>query len=165
MIFVLTGNGKGKTTSAVGMGVRAAGAGQKVLMVQFLKDGSSSEINVSKKIKNFKIKSFGRSGFGPCSEKDYQLAKSGFLFAKKSAFSEKYNLLILDEINVVLNFKLLNIKEVIELLKECGKELDVVLTGRYCPEEIMEIADLVTEFKEVKHYFKKGIKARKGIEL
>jgi len=164
MIFVLTGNGKGKTTSAVGMGVRAAGAGQKVLMVQFLKTGTSSEINVIKKVRGFTIKSFGRSGFGPCSEKDYQLAKSGFLFAKKSADSEKYNLLILDEINLALDFKLLNLEEVIDFLKEYGRKLDVVLTGRYCPKEIMKIADLVTEFKEIKHYFKKRVKARKGIE-
>lgn len=171
MIYVLTGKGKGKTTCALGMGMRAAGAGKKVLMTQFLKDGSSSEINVIKKINDFEIRFFGRPGFGPFSKKDSQLVKSGFLLTKKAclpigmaAQSKKCEFLILDEINVALHFKLLGIKEVLEFLKEYGKKLDVVLTGRYCPKEIIEMADLVTEFKEVKHYFKKKIKAREGIE-
>jgi len=161
MIYVLTGNGKGKTTSAIGMGIRAAGAGKKVLMVQFLKDGASSEVKVIEKIENFELKSFGRPGFGPYSKRDYELVKGGFLFAKKS---KKYNLLILDEINVVLGFKLLGVREIIAFLNDYGKKLDVVLTGRYCPKEIIKIADLVTEFKEVKHYFKKKVKARRGFE-
>jgi len=165
MIYVFTGNGKGKTTSAVGMGVRAVGAGKKILMVQFLKAGASSEINVIKKIKGFIVKSFGRPGFGPYSKKDSRLAKSGFLFAKKSAGSGKYELLILDEINVALKFKLIEKKEVIEFLRGYGKNLDIVLTGRYCPKEIIKIADLITEFKEVKHYFKKKTKAKSGIEF
>ncbi|MDO8559076.1 MAG: cob(I)yrinic acid a,c-diamide adenosyltransferase [bacterium] len=198
MIYVLTGNGKGKTTSALGMGLRAAGAGKNVLMAQFLKDGSSSEIKEIKKISNFQTKSFGRPGFGPYSEKDSRLAKSGFLFAKKfcllaslrlrrsgpagRAQSQKYALLILDEINVAMHFKLIGIKEVVEFLREYGKNIDIVLTGRYCPKEIIKVADLVTEFKEIKHYFKKAcllaslrlrrsgpagraFKARKGIEL
>ena len=84
MIYVLTGNGKGKTTSALGMGLRAAGAGKNVLMAQFLKDGASSEIREIKKISNFQTESFGRPGFGPYSEKDSRLAKSGFLFVKKT---------------------------------------------------------------------------------
>lgn len=163
MIYVLTGDGKGKTTSALGMGLRAAGAGKKVLMVQFLKDGTSSEIKAIQKISNFQIKSFGRSGFGPYSAKDSRLVKSGFLFAVKSA--QSYSLLILDEINVALHFKLIGLKEVVEFLREYGKEIDIVLTGRYCPKEIIKMADLATEFREIKHYFKKGIKARKGIEL
>jgi len=171
MIYVLTGNGKGKTTSALGMGLRAAGAGKNVLMVQFLKDGASSEIKEIKKINNFQTKSFGRPGFGPYSEKDSRLVKSGFLFAQKAAQSKKYSLLILDEINVATYLKLIGVKEVVEFLREYGKNIDIVLTGRYCPEEIIKIADLATEFKEIKHYFKRAclpagraFKARKGIE-
>ena len=164
MIYVLTGNGKGKTTSALGMGIRAAGAGKNVLMAQFLKDGRSSEIKAIKKISNFQIKSFGRPGFGPYSANDSRLAKLGFLFAKKSVQSKKYHLLILDEINIALNFKLIDIKEVIEFLNDYGKKIDIVLTGRSCPQEIIKIADLATDFKEVKHYFRKNIKPRKGIE-
>lgn len=164
MIFVFTGNGKGKTTSALGMALRAAGAGKKVLMVQFLKDGSSSEVKAIEKVDNFEIRSFGRPGFGPYSEKDFQLAKLGFIFAKKEAESQRYSLLMLDEINVALKFKLIDLKEAIAFLKEYGKKLDVILTGRYCPKEILKIADSATEFKELKHYFNKGVKARKGIE-
>ncbi|MBI2041625.1 MAG: cob(I)yrinic acid a,c-diamide adenosyltransferase [Candidatus Nealsonbacteria bacterium] len=164
MIYVLTGNGKGKTTSALGMGMRAAGAGKNVLMVQFLKDGTSSEINEIKKISNFQIKSFGRPGFGPYFKEDSQLAKSGFIFAQNSAQSQKYSLLLLDEINVAMHFKLIGVEEVVEFLKEYGKNTDIVLTGRYCPKEIIKIADLVTELKEIKHYFKKRSVARKGIE-
>ena len=164
MIYVLTGNGKGKTTSALGMGLRAAGAGKNVLMAQFLKDGASSEIKEIKKINSFQTKSFGRPGFGPYSEKDSRLAKSGFLFAKKACRLQKCDLLILDEINVAMHFKLIGVKEVVEFLREYGKNIDIVLTGRYCPKEIIKIADLVTEFKEVKHYFNKKDIARKGIE-
>lgn len=167
MIYILTGNGKGKTTSALGMGLRAVGAGKKVLMVQFLKDGASSEIKAIEKINNFQIKNFGRPGFGPYSQEDSQLVKLGFLFVKKACLpvGKKYDLLILDEINIALGLKLMNIKEVVEFLKEYGKKLDIVLTGRYCPGETIKMADLVTEFKEIKHYFKKGVKARKGIEF
>ena len=166
MIYVLTGNGKGKTTCALGMGLRAVGDKKRVLMVQFLKDGASSEIKAIKKINNFQTKSFGRPGFGPYSEKDSQLARLGFIFAKKSVESKKYDPLILDEINVALHFKLIDIREVIEFSKEYGKKLDIVLTGRYCPKEIIKIADLITEFKEIKHYFKKArLPARRGIEF
>lgn len=164
MIYVFTGNGKGKTTSAVGMGMRAVGAGSKVLMIQFLKTGDSSENRAIKKIKNFKIRSFGRPGFGPYGDKDFLLAKKGWDFLKKEAGKGKYHLIILDEINLVLKFKLLAFKDVLTFLKSRGKKIDVVLTGRYCPKEIIDMADLVTEFKEIKHYFKKGIKAKKGRE-
>ncbi|MBI2626510.1 MAG: cob(I)yrinic acid a,c-diamide adenosyltransferase, partial [Candidatus Nealsonbacteria bacterium] len=159
MIFVFTGNGKGKTTSALGMALRAAGAGKKVLMVQFLKDGSSSEIKIIKKIKNFKVRSFGRPGFGPYSEKDSQLARLGFLFANNIAKLKKCDLLVLDEFNAALKFKLIDLREAIEFLKEYGRKLDIVLTGRYCPKEIVRMADLATEFKEVRHYYTKNKKA------
>jgi len=145
MIYVLTGNGKGKTTSAIGMGIRAVGAGQKVLMVQFLKNGKSSEIRVIKKIKNF----------------NFRLEKNLNFLGKAK---KKYHLIILDEINVAIKFGLLNTEEVIKILKKCKKTPDLVLTGRWCPKEIIKIADLVTEFKEIKHYYRKGIKARKGRE-
>ncbi len=169
MIYVLTGNGKGKTTCALGMGLRAAGAGFNVLMVQFLKTGDSSENKIVKKIKNFKIRSFGRKGFAPFTEKDAALARQGFDFLKREA--ENHRLVIMDEINVAMKYKLIDVKKVISFLNSQGKKRDIVLTGRYCPQEIIRKADLVTEFKEVKHYFKKaclrrqGVKARKGIEF
>jgi cob(I)alamin adenosyltransferase len=162
MIFVLTGNGKGKTTSAVGMGIRAAGAGKAVLMIQFLKDGSSSENKIIAKIKNFKAKAFGRKGFAPYGEKDRALAEKGLKFLKKEMSG--FQMVILDEINVALDKKIVGIGEIMPILEKCGESRDLVLTGRNAPAVILKKADLVTEFKEAKHYFNKGIKARKGIE-
>lgn len=184
MIFVLTGNGKGKTTSAIGMGVRAAGAARRVLMVQFLKPpNSSSEVKVIRKIKNFDIRSFGKQGFivpkrylkkhpelkkigvREAEEDDFQLAAKGLDLAKR-AIDSKYNILILDESCVALNLGLIEIEGVMPILRKASfsQEIDVVLTGRQCPRKIVRIADLVTEFEEKKHYYKKGVKPRKGIE-
>jgi len=191
MIYVLTGNGKGKTTSGIGMGIRAVGAGKKVLMVQFLKTKSlTSESAVIEKIKNFEIESFGREGFflpqrelkknpelkkmgvKALSKKDFQLAKRGFNLIKKAAESKKYQLLILDEICIAIYFGLIDKKDILSFLKKISKkaypgnaeEFDIVLTGRYCPKEIIKIADLVTEMKEIRHYYQRKIEAREGIE-
>lgn len=187
MIYIFTGNGKGKTTAAVGMGIRAVGAGKKVLMVQFMKpDGGSSEIGVVNKIKNFEVKSFGRKGFylpeseikknpdlkkwgvKPLGEKDIELAEKGILFAEnkiKENNGKKVDLLILDEINLVLNYKLLSRKKVVSFLKKWSKKIDIVLTGRYCPREILADGDLVTEMREIKHYYQQKKGAKKGIEF
>ena len=182
MLFVLTGQGKGKTTCAIGMGVRAAGAGRKVLMVQFLKSGKISENKVLAGIDNFQVKSFGRDiciSKENVSDKDFELAKQGFQFAKKSLLEESCDFLILDEICVALHFGLFKEKEVLDFLSVSlrgalrrysaqaprrGNPTDIILTGRYCPQEIIEIADLVTELKEVKHHYQQNQKARKGIE-
>lgn len=182
MIYVLTGNGKGKTTCSIGMGVRAVGAGKKVLMIQFLKTGASSENKIVEEIKNFKVKSFGREGFflppgelkrrpelkkigiKPLSSKDSQLASLGLKLAIQAAQSQKYELLILDEVNVAAHFELINIKKLLNFLKQYGKDLDIVLTGRNCPSPIFEVADLITDFKEVKHPYQKGKGAKKGID-
>lgn len=179
MIYVLTGDGKGKTTSAVGMGVRSVGAGKRVLMIQFLKTGTS-EKRVIEKINNYDIRTFGRAGFflpskelennpqlkekgvKPLEDRDLKLAEEGFKMAEDNL--KKYDLLILDEIFIALKFNLLDKKRVITFLKKNKNKTDIVLTGRDCPEEIMEIADLVSEIKEKKHYYKKGVGPRKGIE-
>lgn len=181
MIYVLTGNGKGKTTSAIGMGLRAVGAGKKVFMIQFLKTGSS-ENEAIKKIKNFNIEPFGREGLflpraeleenpqlkkkgvKPLIKKDFELAEKGFDLVKKIVKSKDCDFLILDEVFIVLKFNLLDKKTVLDFLKKNRKKLDIVLTGRYCPSQILKIADLITDFKEKRHYYKKGIKSRKGIE-
>jgi len=183
MIYILTGNGKGKTTSAIGMGLRAVGAGKKVFMIQFLKDGSSAENKVIKKIKKFQIRSFGRKGFflpastlqrcprlkkigvKPLSKKDFELAEAGFKLVKKISRDKACDLLILDEMNLAVHFGLIPKREFLNFLKENKKKLDIVLTGRYCPKDFFSIADLVTEFKEKKHYYRKGVKAKKGIEF
>ncbi len=161
MIQVYTGNGKGKTTAAIGLGMRAIGAGQKVLLIQFLKDGQSSEL---KSIK-FDFKTFGQKGFinkDNLNKRDFNLAEQGFSFFKKELKKKKYDLIILDEINHIFNFKLIEIDDLINLIKD-EKKTEIILTGRNAPKKIIQIADLVTEMKEVKHYFKK-IKARRGIE-
>ena len=163
MIFVLTGKGKGKTTCALGMGIRAVGAGKKVLMVQFLKTGDSSENKVISRIENFDSRAFGRRGFAPFSKRDAVLAERAMEFLEKEA--GKYQFLIMDEINVALEHNLLDIKRVLSFLGAHRKNKHMVLTGRGCKKEIIGIADLVTESREVKHYFKKSVKAIKGIEF
>ena len=167
MIQVYTGNGKGKTTAAFGLALRAAGAGLKVYIGQFLKGRNYSELKTLKKIKNIKVEQFGRRCFikkAP-DKKDIILAKSGLEKIKKIIAKKNYDMVILDEINIALKLKLLDLKEVIKLIKKTPKNLELILTGRYAPSAILKIADLVSQIKEVKHYYKKGIKARKGIEF
>jgi cob(I)alamin adenosyltransferase len=178
MIFVLTGEGKGKTTSAIGMGIRALGAGRKVLMVQFLKF-PTSEAKILSNLNNFALKTFGEKGFvvpkeimekkkskglREISEKDRELARKGFALARKWAEEGKCDFLILDELTWAINLSLLDKKEVLDFLKEFAGKIDIVITGRNCPEEILQIADLVTEMKMIRHPYQKGIGPRKGIE-
>lgn len=168
MIHIYTSNGKGKTTASLGLGLRAAGAGKKVLLIQFLKNGESSEIKAIKKIKNFDVKVFGKKGFlnkNKLTKKDFNLARQGFNFVRKAVKSKKYGLIILDEINLINNFGLIKTNDLISLIKKTPSEIELILTGRNASKEIIQLADLVTEMKEIKHYYKKGIKARKGIEF
>jgi len=168
MLQVYTGQGKGKTTSSLGLALRAIGSGKKVLLIQFLKDGQSSEIKAIRKyLPNFKVKSYGRSVFltkTKLLKKDYQLADQGINLAKDALKSGEYDLVILDEINIAVDFGLVSKNELLKLLKAVPKKIEIILTGRGAKKEIIEKADLVTEMKEVKHYFKESIKARKGIE-
>ncbi len=166
MIQVYTGNGKGKTTAAFGLALRAAGAGLKVYIGQFLKGRRYSELYAIKKHKNIKVEQFGGRCFvkSKPGKKDIELAKCGFEKIKKILAKKCYNLIILDEINIAVHLGCLELKEVISLLKNPPKTLELVLTGRYAHPKILKLADLVTDMKEIKHYYKKGIKARKGIE-
>ncbi|MEW6170303.1 MAG: cob(I)yrinic acid a,c-diamide adenosyltransferase [Candidatus Omnitrophota bacterium] len=166
MIQVYTGNGKGKTTAAFGLALRAAGAGLKVYIGQFLKGKCYSELNSIKKHKNIKIEQFGRRCFvkSKPQKKDIELAKRGFEKVKKNIAKECFNLIILDEINIAVHLGCLKLKGVISLLKNSPKTIELVLTGRYAHPQVLKLADLVSEIKEIKHYYKKGVKARKGIE-
>ena len=168
MLQVYTGQGKGKTTSSLGLALRAIGSGKKVLLIQFLKDGRSSEIKTIRKyLPNFKVKSYGRPVFltkTKLLKKDYQLASQGLNLAKNALKRGKYDLVILDEINIAVDFGLVSKNNLLKLLKAVPKKIEIILTGRGAKKEIIEKADLVTEMKEVKHYFKESIKARKGIE-
>jgi len=165
MIQVYTGCGKGKTTAALGLALRAAGAGLSVYICQFLKCGEYSESKALKKFKNIKVKCFGRKCFirKALSKADFELANKG-LKAAKEAMLKEFDLIILDEINVALHLNLLKLEDVLKLIKILPENTELVLTGRDAHPKILQIADLVSEIKEDKHYYKKGIKARKGIE-
>ncbi len=168
MINIYTGNGKGKTTAALGLGLRAVGAGKKVLLVQFLKDGQSSEVKAIKKLANFEARSFGKKGFvkkDSLVQKDYDLAERGFNFVQKAVQNGEYDLIILDEINVALWLGLLKTQPVIDLIKKTPSKTELVLTGRNASKKLIQTADLVTEMKEREHYYRKGVRARKGIEF
>ncbi|MGE5197416.1 MAG: cob(I)yrinic acid a,c-diamide adenosyltransferase [Deltaproteobacteria bacterium] len=167
LIQVYTGNGKGKTTAALGLGLRAAGAGLKVFIGQFLKKRNYAELNALRKIRNIELRQFGRRCFikrsPACS--DIRLARRGFEKIKKIVVSKDCDVVILDEINVALDLKLIPINEFIIFLKEAPQDVELILTGRNAHPAILKIADLVSEIKEKKHYYKKGVKARRGIEF
>jgi len=166
-IQIYTGNGKGKTTATLGLALRAAGAGKKIFIAQFVKGKTYNEmVAIRKFLPQITIKIFG---LGCCliresSTKDTEAARKGLKKVKDSIACGKYDLVILDEIFIAIHLELLSNQEVIETLKKKKNHVEVVLTGRYAPSEIIEMADLVTEMLEVKHYYYQGVKARKGIE-
>ncbi|MGD8536004.1 MAG: cob(I)yrinic acid a,c-diamide adenosyltransferase [Candidatus Aminicenantes bacterium] len=168
-IQVYTGSGKGKTTAALGLALRAAGHKQRVYIGQFLKGQIYGELLSAKQLSPYiTIEQFGRKGFihvtkDPDKE-DIQKAKRGLKKCLEAMLSLKYRIIILDEVNVAVYFNLLTEKEIIEFLNQKPKEVEVILTGRYAPAIFIKRADLVTEMKEKKHYYKKGVKAREGIE-
>jgi len=169
LVQVYTGNGKGKTSAAFGLALRAIGRGLKVYIIQFIKGGFDyGELYVVDKLPNLKLKAFGQGKFVtqfPPSKKDVEIAKEALELAKKIVKSGEYDVVILDEINVAMSLRLIKIEEVVNMIKEKPKNVELVLTGRYAPKEIIDIADLVTEMKEIKHPFQKGIPPRKGIEF
>jgi cob(I)alamin adenosyltransferase len=168
-IQVYTGNGKGKTTAALGLALRAAGHGIKTYIAQFLKGQRYGELDSVGKLSPFiTIDQFGRDTFihiqEDTDEQDIEKAQEGLKACLDAMLSGKYQIIILDEINVALHFNLLKEEQVHRFLDQRPPHVEVVLTGRYAPESILERADLVTEMKEVKHYYTKGVKARQGIE-
>ena len=167
-IHVYTGSGKGKTTAALGLGLRAVGAGFKVHMVQFMKGRRYSEIDGIEQLSNFSISQHGRDEFvnkkNP--EKiDIDMAQEGFTYAKKIINDNIYDIIILDEINVAVDFNLIDVNEVLKLIEEKPESLELILTGRYAHSDIIKKADLVTEMLEIKHPYQKGILSRKGIDF
>jgi cob(I)alamin adenosyltransferase len=167
-IHVYTGPGKGKTTSAIGLGARTAGAGMKVHMIQFMKGRRYSELESIDKIPNFSFVQHGRDEFvnkeNP--EKiDIDLAQKGFSHAKDVIKKGTYDMVILDEINVAVDFNLIDVHEVIKLIEEKPEGLELVLTGRYAHPELTRCADYVTEMLEIKHPYQQGVEARKGIDF
>lgn len=170
-IQVYTGNGKGKTTCAVGQGIRACGCGLRVLMVQFLKSWHTGEIDIIKNINNFDLMRIGspRDFTWNLTEEEKNQLKADINDKFKSLLSlfsdNKYDMIILDEILGTMNEKFLKEEDVINFLSKKPDNVEIILTGRNASERLINVADLVTEMKEVKHYFAKGVEARKGIEF
>jgi len=160
-ILVFTGDGKGKTTAAIGTAIRAIGHGKKVIMIQFLKKGEYGEIKF--KNDNLEVYQFGTGRFvRKVSKKDREIASNGIKFAIEIMEKRKPFLLILDEINVALSMGIVNIDDVMEIIRR--RNCHIILTGRNAHPKIIEIADLVTEMKKIKHYYDTGTKAIEGIE-
>ncbi len=166
-IQVYTGNGKGKTTAALGLAVRAIGAGKKVFFAQFIKGSVYSEMNiVQKMLPAITLKQYGLCCFieKDPTEKDIEAARHGLAQVAEIIKSGKYDLVVLDEANMAMYFNLFSIDELLSIVQNKPEHLEIVITGRKAPQELIELADLVTEMKEVKHYYQKGIEAREGIE-
>jgi len=168
LVQVYTGNGKGKTSAAFGLALRAIGRGLQVYIIQFIKGGFDyGELHIVDKLPNLKLAAFGRGSFitqVPPSDEDVKLAREGFELAEKVVQRGEYDIVVLDEINVVLNLKMIKTDEVLDLIRNKPKHVELILTGRYAPEQIIAVADLVTEMKEVKHPYAKGLPPRTGIE-
>ena len=167
MIQVYTGDGKGKTTAALGLALRAAGAGMKVYIGQFIKGRLYSELKMLRRISNIKIEQYGRGCFikRKVKKRDIELAERGLRQIEEIINRRLFDLIIMDEINLAVNLGLLRLRQVIDLLKSTPKDIELVLTGRQADYRIVKLADLVSEVKDIKHYYKRGIKARKGIEF
>jgi len=168
LVQVYTGNGKGKTSAAFGLTLRASGRGLKVYIIQFIKGGFDyGELYVIDRLPNVTLKAFGRGKFittKPPEQEDIKLAEEALRLTEKIVQSDEYDVVILDEINVALNLKLISLNRMLKLIKHKPEHTELVLTGRCAPEEIIEMADLVTEMREIKHPFNKGFTARKGVE-
>ena len=167
-IHLYTGDGEGKSITAFGLALRAIGHGYKVIIIQFMKGRKDiGEYKIKRRLaSNYQIHQFGRSEFIDLKNPDpidYKLARRGLEFAKK-ALKMKPRLLILDEINLAVSIGLIELNDVLDLLANIPESTTVVLTGRNAPKELIERADLVTEMREIKHPWRKGVQARRGIE-
>jgi len=165
-IQIYTGNGKGKTTAALGISLRAVCAGHKVFVGQFMKGQEYSELKAAEYLPCFEIEQFGGANLicGEPSEEDKLYAKNGLMRIREVLASGEYDLVILDEINTTLFFGLVELEDVFSVLDLKPQKTELILTGRYAPAELIDRADLVTEMQEIKHYYNIGVDARKGIE-
>jgi|UniRef100_A0A7C3WQW9 cob(I)alamin adenosyltransferase len=168
LVQVYTGEGKGKTTCAFGLALRAVGQGFRVFLIQFLKGQDTGELRAAQRLApELTVRGFGRPGLvnlkKPAPE-DIALAQEALDLARQVIAAGEHDLVILDEINVALAYNLIPLAEVLEMVNERPPWVEVVLTGRAAPLELIECADLVTEMVPVKHYWEAGVKARRGIE-
>jgi len=166
-IHIYTGDGKGKTTAAIGLAIRASGYGMKTYIGQFMKGQHYGELTA---LRNHPCITIEQYGDKECvhreeiTQKHIDQAQLGLKQARKAMHSHQYDIIILDEINVAVWFNLITVEDVLELLNDRPKNIEFILTGRRAPKELMEIADLVSDVKEIKHYYTQGVEARTGIE-
>lgn len=165
-VQVYTGNGKGKTTAALGLALRAAAAGKKVFIGQFVKGMHYSELDIIQHIENIDLKQYGADCFiyKEPTENDIRIAVEGLNEMAEILKNGKYDVVVMDEANIAIYFKLFTFEELWKVVSDRANHVEVVITGRYAPPELIEKADLVTEMKEIKHYYTKGVQARTGIE-
>lgn len=165
-LHVYTGNGKGKTTAAFGVALRASCAGWKVYVGQFVKGMIYSEARCGDYLPGITVEQWGRSCIlsGDPLPEDYALAEAGLIKARNILSSGEYQLVILDELTIALYLKLISLGDVKQMLACRAENTEVIVTGRYAPEELIAMADLVTEMTEIKHYYKQGILSRPGID-
>ncbi len=170
LVIVHTGNGKGKSTAALGLALRAVGQGLRVSMVQFIKGSwKYGELKAPEFLPGFEILPMGRGfidlGSKTPNPEDVALAQETFRAGRAKVLSGEYGMVILDEVNYAVDYGLLAVEDVLRLIGEKPPEVHLVLTGRNARPEVIEAADLVTEMREIKHPFQKGIKAQKGVEF
>ena len=172
LIIVYTGKGKGKTTAALGIALRATGYGKKTCMIQFIKGSwHYGEMDSSKRLEpEFEMITIGKGFVGiiddKSSKEDHEkIAKEAIKISYEKMQSGKYDIVILDEINYAVNLGLISVEDVLNIIRLKPQEMDLVLTGNYARDKVIEMADLVTEMKEIKHPFQQGVKAKKGIDF
>ncbi|MDO9543263.1 MAG: cob(I)yrinic acid a,c-diamide adenosyltransferase [Kiritimatiellia bacterium] len=168
LVQIYTGAGKGKTTAALGLALRALGAGLKVYLGQFIKKGEFSEIKALRRFKpKIVIRQYGCGRFvrGKPSPADIRNARKGLADLKRAMLGKKYDLVIADEINCAVNAGLISEEKILHLIKKKPPDVELVLTGRNAPSQIMKRADLITEMKKIRHPFDKGEDGRRGIEF
>ena len=168
LIQVYTGAGKGKTTAAIGQAIRACGHGLKAIMIQFMKGKTDyGELRAAESLPNFSIEQYGLPTFvekGNPSEEDLRLAREGFARAREVIESREFDLVIMDEINVAVDYGLIPLDDVLKVMEKKPPTVELILTGRYAHPQISKRADLVTEMVDIKHHYESNIQARKGIE-
>ncbi|WP_100182801.1 cob(I)yrinic acid a,c-diamide adenosyltransferase [Candidatus Nitrosotenuis aquarius] len=172
LVIVYTGKGKGKTTAALGMALRAIGHDYTICMIQFIKGSwHYGEMSSSKRLEpEFELTAVGKGFVGILDDKTpkevhQKIAKEAIEIARQKILSEKYNIIILDEINYAVNLELVDVDNVLDLIRIKPQKVTLVLTGNHVKQQIVDAADLVTEMREIKHPFQKGIRAKKGIDF
>jgi cob(I)alamin adenosyltransferase len=169
LLMVFTGNGKGKTTSALGLAFRALGHGKKVCFIQFIKGSwKYGELEAAKRfadLLDFHVMGRGFTWKSDDLDKDIAVARQGWEFAKKIIAENRHDLIVLDELTYLATYKMIDEQEIVDVLTHRNPSRHIVVTGRGAGDKLIQAADLVTEMREIKHPYKQGIKAQKGIEF